>query len=58
MGDYFTKHHAGVHHVNMRKEFLTPHTYLKKLRCHREKACLGKELDQAMVDSSHAMRVC
>jgi hypothetical protein len=30
--DYWTKHHAGTHHQNMRKEFLTPVTVLEMLR--------------------------
>jgi hypothetical protein len=29
--DYWTKHHAGTHHQNMRKEFLTPVTVLEML---------------------------
>jgi hypothetical protein len=30
--DYWTKHHAGTHHQNMRKEFLTPVTVLEMLQ--------------------------
>ncbi len=29
--DYWIKHHAGTHHQNMRKEFLTPVTVLEML---------------------------
>jgi hypothetical protein len=31
LGDYFTKHHPGIHHINMQKKFLTPHRYLEDL---------------------------
>ena len=30
--DYWTKHHSGTHHQNMRKEFLTPNTVVEMLR--------------------------
>ena len=30
--DYWTKHHAGTHHQNVRKEFLTPYYVLEMLR--------------------------
>jgi hypothetical protein len=30
--DYWTKHHPTVHHRNIHKEFLTPHTVLAMLR--------------------------
>ena len=30
--DYWTKHHAALHHKNVRKEFLTPHIVLEMLR--------------------------
>ena len=30
--DYWTKHHSAAHHVNMRKEFLTPMIVLEMLR--------------------------
>jgi hypothetical protein len=30
--DYWTKHHSGTHHQNMRKEFLTPNTVIEMLR--------------------------
>ena len=30
--DYWTKHHAALHHKNIRKEFLTPHIVLEMLR--------------------------
>ena len=58
LGDYFTKHHPGPHHVHMRKEFITPRRHLEDLRRRREKARLGAELAQAMSDMCHATRVC
>ena len=30
--DYWTKHHAALHHKNVRKEFLKPHIVLEMLR--------------------------
>ena len=30
--DYWTKHHSAAHHVNMRKEFLTPYVILEMLQ--------------------------
>ena len=30
--DYWTKHHAALHHKNVRKEFLTPHIVVEMLR--------------------------
>ena len=30
--NYWTKHHSAAHHVNMRKEFLTPYIVLEMLR--------------------------
>ena len=30
--DYWTKHHSAAHHVNMRKEFLTPFIVLEMLQ--------------------------
>jgi hypothetical protein len=30
--DYWTKHHFAAHHVNIRKEFLTPYIVLKMLQ--------------------------
>ena len=30
--DYWTKHHAALHHQNVRKEFLTPHIVLEMFR--------------------------
>ena len=30
--DYWTKHHPGSHHQNMRKEFLTPNTVVEMLQ--------------------------
>jgi hypothetical protein len=30
--DYWTKHHSAAHHVNIRKEFLTPYIVLEMLR--------------------------
>lgn len=36
LGDYFTKHHSPLHHVNMRKEFLSPLQYLENF-CRRVK---------------------
>ena len=30
--DYWTKHHSGTHHQNMRKELLTPNTVIEMLR--------------------------
>ena len=58
LGDYFTKHFPGVHHVNMRKEFITPRRYLEELRRRGARARLSVELAQAIADSSHAPRVC
>ena len=59
LGDYFTKHHPGPHHVHMRKEFITPRRHLEDLRRRREKARLGAEFAQAMSDMMcHATRVC
>ena len=36
--DYWTKHHAGKHHRNIRKEFLTPVTVLEMLRLEQSRA--------------------
>eukprot|EP00804_Cyclotella_cryptica_P025592 CCRYP_002823-RA/>CCRYP_002823-RA protein AED:0.50 eAED:0.50 QI:0/-1/0/1/-1/1/1/0/104 len=30
--DYWTKHHSATHHVNIRKEFLTPYIALEMLQ--------------------------
>ena len=30
--DYWTKHHSGTHHQNMRKEFSTPNTVVEMLQ--------------------------
>ena len=30
--DYWTKHHLAAHHVNVRKEFLTPYIVLEMLQ--------------------------
>ena len=30
--DYWTKHHSGTHHQNMRKDFLTPNTVVEMLQ--------------------------
>ncbi|KAL7551824.1 hypothetical protein ACHAWF_015016 [Thalassiosira exigua] len=57
-GDYFTKHYPSSHHVDVRKEFITPQRHLADLRRRREKARLGLELAQAITASSHATRVC
>ena len=32
LADYWTKHHSAAHHVNIRREFLTPHIVLKMPR--------------------------
>ena len=59
LGDYFTKHHAPLHHVNMRKEFLTPQRYIEDLRHRGEMAKRASELAQAIAySSSPATRVC
>jgi hypothetical protein len=34
--DYWTKHHSASHHVNVRKEFLTPHIVIEMLRMKNE----------------------
>ena len=34
--DYWTKHHSATHHVNVRKEFLTPHIVIEMLRMKNE----------------------
>jgi hypothetical protein len=36
--DYWTKHHPGKHHRNIRKEFLTPVTILEMLRLEQSRA--------------------
>jgi hypothetical protein len=36
--DYWTKHHAGKHHHNIRKEFLTPVTALEMLRLEQKQS--------------------
>ena len=59
LGDYFTKHHPPLHHVNMRKEFLTPQRYIEDLRRRGENAKRATELAQAIAYcSSPATRVC
>ena len=58
LGDYFTKHHPGSHHVDMRKEFITPRRHLVELRRRRDKARLAAEYAQAFCDMCHATRVC
>ena len=59
LGDYFTKHHPPIHHVNMRKEFLTPGAYLENLRRRKEKANRAVQIAQAIYGSfSPATRVC
>ena len=34
--DYWTKHHSAAHHVNVRKEFLTPYIVIEMLRMKKE----------------------
>ena len=34
--DYWTKHHSATHHVNVRKEFLTPYIVIEMLRMKNE----------------------
>jgi hypothetical protein len=34
--DYWTKHHSATHHVNVRKEFLTPYIVIEMLRMKKE----------------------
>ena len=59
LGDYFTKHHPPLHHVNMRKEFLTPQRYIEDLRRRGENGKRAAELAQAIAYcSGPAMRVC
>jgi len=36
--NYWTKHHAGKHHRNIRKEFLTPVTVLEMLQLEQSRA--------------------
>ena len=40
LGDYFTKHHPGVHHTNIRKDLVTP-------QCHPSSASLRHHPPQA-----------
>ena len=48
LGDYFTNHHPGAHHVDMRKEFLTPVRHLEELRRRGETARAGMKLKRAI----------
>ncbi len=34
--DYWTKHHSAAHHVNVRKEFLTPYIVIEMLRMKKD----------------------
>ena len=52
LGDYFTKHHPGPHHVDMQKEFLTPVRYLEELRRRGDAARAGMELARAIAASA------
>ena len=61
LADYYTKHHPPPHHVNMRREFLTPRRHLDLLRRRRVLAERGMELAQHIAqsyDSLPATRVC
>ena len=34
--DYWTKHHSAAHHVNVRKEFLTPYIVIEMLQMKKD----------------------
>lgn len=40
--DYWTKHHSAAHHINMRKEFLTPLIVLEMLNMQQQKQTAAK----------------
>jgi len=40
--DYWTKHHSAAHHINMRKEFLTPLVVLEMLNMQQQKQTAAK----------------
>ena len=40
-GDYVTKHHAALHHKNVRADYLTPNNRLEKLRHHIQAKITG-----------------
>jgi hypothetical protein len=42
--DYWTKHHSAAHHVNVRKEFLTPYIVVEMLRMKNENENQGTAL--------------
>ena len=57
-GDYWTKHHPGPHHQNMRVNILTPKKYLDNLRRRREGASKSLEIAQALYELIPTTRVC
>ena len=58
LGDYWTKHHPGPHHTNMRGNILTPKKYLDNLRRRKAGAIKTLEIAQALIEFSPATRVC
>jgi hypothetical protein len=58
LADYWTKHHPGTHHENMRAEFLTPKWYLEELRRKRATSRRTVELAQVIMNNRSATRVC
>jgi hypothetical protein len=54
--DYQTKHHSAAHHVNVRKEFLTPYIVVEMLRMKNKNENQGTTLiaqNTETTDSSH-----
>jgi len=58
LADYWTKHFPGIHHANVRPEFLTPWNDLLDLRHTKQRGARVVYLAQAMYDRSPPKRVC